>query len=115
MDYANGEELWKYQWDLIHDPETILLGFMQNEEEGAFTISIHNDILIGAMHEVNPDAKFDNTYFALLLSVGVLADGGTIICETKEYTLLARICNPCNKRAVNIIKCYHKIVVALVV
>ena len=26
---------WKYQWDLIHNPETILLGFMQNEEEGA--------------------------------------------------------------------------------
>ena len=31
MDYANGTELWKYQWDLIHNPETILLGFMQDE------------------------------------------------------------------------------------
>ncbi|MGV8830293.1 MAG: hypothetical protein ACWA6U_18450, partial [Breznakibacter sp.] len=35
MDYANGTELWKYQWDLIHNPETILLGFMQDESEGA--------------------------------------------------------------------------------
>ena len=35
MDYANGTELWKYQWDLIHNPETILLG-AYNEEEGAF-------------------------------------------------------------------------------
>ncbi len=32
-----------------------------------------------------------------------------------KIPLLARICNPCNKRAVNIIKCYHKIVVALVI
>ena len=36
MDYANGGELWKYQWDLIHNPETILLAFMQNEDEGAY-------------------------------------------------------------------------------
>ena len=35
LDYANGTELWKYQWDLIHNPETILMGFMQDESEGA--------------------------------------------------------------------------------
>jgi len=35
LDYSNSEETWKYQWDLIHNPETILLAFMQNEEEGA--------------------------------------------------------------------------------
>jgi hypothetical protein len=34
MDYANGTELWKYQWDLIHDPEGILFGAL-DEEEGA--------------------------------------------------------------------------------
>ncbi|MCG8515577.1 MAG: hypothetical protein MI740_15665, partial [Halanaerobiales bacterium] len=64
--------------------ETILFD-AYDEEEGAYTIEIHNDILIGAMYNLKPNAKFDNTYFALLLSVGVLADGGTIICETKEY------------------------------
>ena len=25
---------WKYQWDLIHDPQTMLFAFMQDEEEG---------------------------------------------------------------------------------
>ncbi|MFT3737192.1 MAG: hypothetical protein QM786_00360 [Breznakibacter sp.] len=35
MDYVNGTELWKYQWDLIHDPETVWLNFLQGEEEGA--------------------------------------------------------------------------------
>jgi hypothetical protein len=39
LDYTNATELWKYQWDLIHNPETILLGFMQNEEEGASATS----------------------------------------------------------------------------
>jgi hypothetical protein len=34
MDYTNGTELWKYQWDLIHNPETIVLGAL-DEEEGA--------------------------------------------------------------------------------
>ncbi len=35
MDYANGEELWKYQWDLIHNPEKILFSIFQDEDEGA--------------------------------------------------------------------------------
>jgi hypothetical protein len=36
MDYTNGTELWKYQWDLIHNPETIVLESF-NEEAGAYT------------------------------------------------------------------------------
>ncbi|MGQ1948760.1 hypothetical protein ACT3CD_16840 [Geofilum sp. OHC36d9] len=35
MDYAGGVELWKYQWDLIHDPESILFAWGQDESEGA--------------------------------------------------------------------------------
>ena len=35
MDYAGGSELWKYQWDLIHDPEKIFFSWAQDEEEGA--------------------------------------------------------------------------------
>ena len=34
MDYANGTELWKYQWDLIHNPETVLFDAF-DEQEGA--------------------------------------------------------------------------------
>ncbi|MGQ1948769.1 hypothetical protein ACT3CD_16885 [Geofilum sp. OHC36d9] len=36
MDYAGGTELWKYQWDLIHNPESILFAWGQDEEEGVF-------------------------------------------------------------------------------
>ena len=36
MDYAGGTELWKHQWDLIHNPEKILFSWAQDEEEGAF-------------------------------------------------------------------------------
>lgn len=37
MDYDSpkGEELWKYQWDLIHDPQNMLFAWAQDEEEGA--------------------------------------------------------------------------------
>ncbi len=35
MDYTNGAtELWKHQWDKIHNPQDILFGFMVDEEEG---------------------------------------------------------------------------------
>jgi len=36
MDYADGTVLKKYQWDLIHDPQTMLFSWAQDEEEGAF-------------------------------------------------------------------------------
>mgnify|MGYP007009149865 FL=1 len=35
LDYAGGTELWKYQWDLIHNPESILFSWSQDESEGA--------------------------------------------------------------------------------
>ncbi|WP_148660827.1 hypothetical protein [Marinilabilia salmonicolor] len=38
MDYgkpAQGTGLWKYQWDLIHNPEFVLLAHAEEEEEGA--------------------------------------------------------------------------------
>ena len=38
LDYSNSTELWKYQWDLIHDPERILFAWAQDEEEGAIII-----------------------------------------------------------------------------
>ncbi|MFT3737202.1 MAG: hypothetical protein QM786_00410 [Breznakibacter sp.] len=45
LDYAGGTELWKYQWDLIHDPESILLGFMQDESEGAAMGDVKSQLL----------------------------------------------------------------------
>ncbi|MFW5752335.1 MAG: hypothetical protein ACOCW8_03250, partial [bacterium] len=37
MDYGQpqGTGLWKYQWDLIHDPENVLFAWAQEEDEGA--------------------------------------------------------------------------------
>jgi hypothetical protein len=43
MDYTNGTELWKYQWDLIHNPETIVLESF-NEEAGAYTTQESQDV-----------------------------------------------------------------------
>ena len=39
MDYGEpqGTKLWKYQWDLIHNPESILFAWTQGEEEGAYS------------------------------------------------------------------------------
>ncbi len=39
MDDADGGELWKYQWDLIHDPESMVFSFLQDEDEGAMQSS----------------------------------------------------------------------------
>jgi hypothetical protein len=36
MDYAGGTDLWKYQWDLIHNPESIVFAWAQDEEEGEY-------------------------------------------------------------------------------
>ncbi len=35
MDYSNGEELYKYQWDYVHDPASVVTLF-DDEEEGAY-------------------------------------------------------------------------------
>jgi len=51
MDYTNNTELWKYQWDLIHDPESMLFSFLQDESEGAFKIGVHIDILKEALQQ----------------------------------------------------------------
>ncbi len=84
MDYANGTELWKYQWDLIHNPETILLG-AYNEAEGAMTddvfwinyfsrnITIHPDFTIGNdnLNYITPAGK----PFVLPMSASVSFSG----------------------------------------
>ncbi|MFT3737206.1 MAG: hypothetical protein QM786_00430 [Breznakibacter sp.] len=40
LDYAGGTELWKFQWDLIHDPETVWFNFLQREDEGEMIYGI---------------------------------------------------------------------------
>lgn len=36
MDYKGGIELWKHQWQLVQNPQKILFGWSQDEEEGEF-------------------------------------------------------------------------------
>jgi hypothetical protein len=56
MDYAGGNNLFSYQWSLIHDPQTILFSFLQDEEEGemgSFLVSP----MIEAIRKANIDKK----------------------------------------------------------
>ncbi len=39
MDYAKGNGLFKYQWDLIHDPQRPLFAWTEDMEEGASVLS----------------------------------------------------------------------------
>jgi hypothetical protein len=40
MDYNGGTALYKYQWDYIHDPQTMLFAWAEEEEEGAMALNI---------------------------------------------------------------------------
>ena len=39
MDYEGGNQLVKYQWDVMHDPQKMLFKWLQDEEEGASVLS----------------------------------------------------------------------------
>jgi TANFOR domain-containing protein len=60
MDYNNGTQLWKYQWDQVHNP-AIVLGLFESDEAGA-SISVNN---------IESLAKFKNKDGSLtFLSIG---------------------------------------------
>ncbi|TAJ12602.1 hypothetical protein DMA11_11950 [Marinilabiliaceae bacterium JC017] len=44
MDHSNGDQLWKYQWDLIHSPETVIIpSFDESEEDSNSENDTNND------------------------------------------------------------------------
>jgi hypothetical protein len=51
MDYNGGTALYKYQWDYIHDPQTMLFAWAEEEEEGAMKIS-GEDQLRNALQQI---------------------------------------------------------------
>ena len=51
MDYNEGNQLVKYQWDVMHDPQKMLFKWLQDESEGAISNFSSNQILI--TQEVN--------------------------------------------------------------
>lgn len=56
MDYAGGTDLWKYQWDLIHNPESIVFAWAQDESEGEM---IRNEKVTGVWKTVNPPQMYE--------------------------------------------------------
>ncbi|MFT3737208.1 MAG: hypothetical protein QM786_00440 [Breznakibacter sp.] len=71
LDYAGGTELWKYQWDLIHDPEMILLGFLQDESEGAMVVK-------SCFEDITNYNKYNEIK-------SLLYDGNTIFKDLYDY------------------------------
>ena len=54
MDYKGGTDLWKYQWQLIHNPQNVWLKFLQDEKEG-------EKVIYGFSSEENKK-KFDRIF-----------------------------------------------------
>jgi hypothetical protein len=81
MDYARGNELTKYQWDLIHDPQKMLFPWMQGEEEGRFKITTHQNLVVTAISKIDGNLVLNERNFKLLIATGLLADGGSILCD----------------------------------
>ncbi len=52
MDYAEGSDLYKYQWDLIHDPQSMIALF-QDEEDGAIVRENHTRALARLIKTIN--------------------------------------------------------------
>src|SRR5690606_2249913 len=70
MDYNGGSDLWKYQWDLIHNPESILFSWAQDESEGASELRVF---------QVELTKVVDLAEFSLGDKINCITPGGSII------------------------------------
>ena len=86
MDYAGGTELWKHQWDLIHNPEKILFSWAQDEEEGAMFNQNMTKESIKLVLESIRIANSDKKEF-LDLSSFRFSKGTTINLKLDDFTL----------------------------
>jgi predicted transcriptional regulator len=59
MDYNGATALYKYQWDYIHDPQTMLFAWADEEEEGAMGILCFNQLesIVEKIRKANIDKK----------------------------------------------------------
>jgi hypothetical protein len=53
MDYNSGTELWKHQWDFVHDPDNILFAWAQGEEDGEGATPLDNKIVLTVFDQDN--------------------------------------------------------------
>ncbi|RJE71210.1 hypothetical protein [Reichenbachiella sp. MSK19-1] len=59
MDYNNGTQLYKHQWDFVHDPES-MVGWFQEDEEGAMMAMSFFEIEF--VEEVGEEHTTENCY-----------------------------------------------------
>jgi hypothetical protein len=99
MDYAGGVELWQEQWGMVHNPERILFGWAQSEEEGAMSRAVFSPLPSSreiVSIEGTPDIKkffVDNDNVCkpdlnkewLLLRQGNM---GSFLCKLPKATLI---------------------------
>ncbi|WP_068473054.1 ADP-ribosyltransferase domain-containing protein [Saccharicrinis aurantiacus] len=57
MDYKGGTELWKHQWDLIHDPSNVMFAWGQDEKEGEKVLIGNDEKLIGLIEKLRCSFK----------------------------------------------------------
>jgi hypothetical protein len=87
MDYAGGTELWKYQWDLIHNPESILFAWAQDEEEGAMmNLNMSEESIKGVINLIRESNIAKEK--TVDLSIFSLSKGGSVNLKlTDNFTL----------------------------
>ncbi|MDR1200032.1 MAG: hypothetical protein LBL58_00175 [Tannerellaceae bacterium] len=82
MDYTTGNKtiLYKHQWDLVHDPETMLFAGREDAEEGKYMVVYLKDI---PDNYRNPDKTI--TFFTpALLPITLPADVSSVIFSTSD-------------------------------
>lgn len=82
MDYSANDSLVRYQWQNIHDPA--IFDPVQSDEDAAFSITIHQNLVIEALSKIEGKIDVNERNLKLLISTGLLADGGSILCEINE-------------------------------
>jgi hypothetical protein len=71
------------QWEYMHN--TALFGKeFQSDEDAAFSITIHQNLIIEALYKIEGKVEVNERNFKLIVSTGLLADGGSILCEIND-------------------------------
>ena len=63
MDYANGEELWHFQWDQIQDPSRVWMKWNKEEEEGEYYTPKRNNWRISFSYDAMSLLEGLSTYY----------------------------------------------------
>ena len=113
MDYSGTQatKLYKYQWDYIHDPQTMLFAWAEEEEEGAMgDEKIIENILTGIRNTVNSNGnelKISN-YYTTTYSYGVEVSKWKVVDfgEGNKFTValyLHKVIDEANKNIITLL------------